>query len=137
MGSSSKVILVGATSLIVGVYAISLKRAETDGVAAAMKQVKRVQNERTEDAAMRAALSSFVKDRGAKDKSGTVKAIDGTNFTYAIKARGTTADVTVTVLRDGVPKVITAKLTKKSSGMGQGARKIRRGDWEITESFVR
>jgi len=141
MGSSSKVILVGATSLIVGVYAISLKKAEADGVGAAMKYVNRVQNERVEDAALRAAMGPFVKSNGVNDRSGTMEALDGGTFTYSIVKRPVSryslpsCDLTVTITREGVTKTITAWV-KKDRTTKDGARKIRRGEWEVKSRFV-
>jgi hypothetical protein len=138
MGSSSKVILVGATSLIVGVYAISLKKAEVDGVQAAMKNVKRVQNERIEDAAMRTSLSSFVKDNGKLNKKGTQKALDGSTFSYNISKIKHTDNylLTLTIARDGVEKTITGQLSEATGDVSQGARKIHRGKWQVTKSFT-
>lgn len=143
MGSSSKVILVGATSLIVGVYGISLKKAESDGVQAAMKHVKRVQNERTEDAAMRTALSSFVAEDGRKDKSGSLRALDGSTFTYSVAKIKEKDDpdrgdyrLIVTMTREGVSKVVTSVLKKMTGDMKEGARTIKRGKYQVTKSYI-
>lgn len=138
MGSSSKVILVGATSLIVGVYAISLKKAEVDGVQAAMKNVKRVQNERIEDAAMRTSLAGFVKSNGKLDRKGIQKALDGGTFSYNISKIKHTDNylLTLTITRDGVAKTITAQLSEATGDVAQGARKIHRGKWQVTKSFT-
>jgi hypothetical protein len=143
MGSSSKVILVGATSLIVGVYAISLKKAEVDGVQAAKKNLERVQSERAQDGAMRTALSSFVKDNGSKDKSGTLKTIDGSTFTYSIAKITDRRDpdhnnyrMTVTMNKDGVSKVVTSVLAKITGNMKEGSRVIKHGKFQVTKSYV-
>lgn len=135
MGSSSKVILVGATSLIVGVYAISLKKAETERINAALKGVERVQAERTSDAALRTALDAFVRDGGLRDKSGTMKKLDGGTFTYTIRgAGGASPRLTVFIVRDGKTKKITTTLHKSTSGFPKGPRRIHRGQWEVTDA---
>jgi hypothetical protein len=143
MGSSSKVILIGATSLIVGVYGISLKKAETDGMKAAMKHMDRVQNERTEDAAMRTALCAFVADNGANDKSGSLTALDGSTFTYSvakIRGRGVPDEgnyrLIVTITKDGVSKTTTSVVTRVLGNMKRGARVIHRGKFQVSKSYV-
>jgi hypothetical protein len=135
MGSSSKVILVGATALIVGVYAISLKKAETDGINAAMKNMKRVQMERNEDSALRAALNSFVVDKGTKDASGELTGLDGKTNYYSIHVKGNKATVILTVQRDGEWKEITSTLEKVPPGQVKKSRQIRRGEWGVTQTF--
>lgn len=132
MGTSSKVILVGATALIVGAYAVSLKKAESSGFEAAMKAVKRVQNERIEDAAIRIAIDEFVNADGSKDMSGSKKSFGDSRCSYDIKQHGIYADVTVTVEIDGVKKTIVARLDKKAE-VQQGPRKIHRGSWQVTK----
>jgi hypothetical protein len=135
MGSSSKVILVGATALIVGVYAISLKKAETDGINAAMKNMKRVQMERNEDSALRAALDSFVVGKGAKDASGGFEGLDGKTNYYYIHVKGNKATVSLLVQRDGEWKEITSTLEKVPPSQVKKSRQIRRGEWGVTQTF--
>lgn len=58
MGNAAKIILVAATSLVVGVYAVSLKKVQTINVQTAMTYVNAVDAEcGTEDAALRVAVS--------------------------------------------------------------------------------
>jgi hypothetical protein len=136
MGSSSKVILVGAMTLIVGTYAVSLKQVQTKQVAAASAVVDRLQQEQTFDAAMRAALDAYVAGNGSSDKSGTLTAVDGGTFTYSVKNVDGVATLTVTMTRNGGIKVATAKLTKTSSKVKQGSRRIHRGQWEASSAFI-
>ena len=137
MGSSSKVILVGATSLIVGVYAISLKKAQADGVETAMKHMNRVQLERAEDAAMRTALASFVKAGGTRAKKGTMKGLAGSTFTYSITPGANTAVMTITTVKNGKKSSIRSRLDKDVDGhMEHGPRKIHRGQWAVTKVFT-
>lgn len=148
MGSSSKVILVGATSLIVGVYAISLKKAETEGLNAALKNVSRVQNERFEDAALRTALHEYVAEDGAKDKGGSRKGLAGKTFSYSVKNQSVPAtrwtparvDRLLSVTYDTDDKIVTisAVLQKVPAGgsVRQGARKVHRGPWEVTAVYA-
>ncbi|MBF8296622.1 MAG: hypothetical protein HW389_3167 [Bacteroidetes bacterium] len=136
MGSSSKVILVGAMSLIVGVYAISLKKAEASGVEAALKHVNRVQSERLEDAAIRTAMFTFVKNGGKYSYYGTKLALGGGTYSYLMITHGTWADLSVTVTKNGVKKNITARVDKRTTGVKKGARSIHRGQWEVTKSFI-
>jgi hypothetical protein len=138
MGSSSKVILVAATTLIVGTYAISLKQVQTKQVVAASAEVDRLQDEQTLDAAMRAALDEYVLGNGNSNKSGTLTAVDGGAFTYTVVKNGSAgATLTVTLTRGGRTRVATATLTKTTGNVKQGSRKIHRGKWEVGSAFVR
>lgn len=136
MGSSSKVILVGATTLIVGTYAVSLKQVQTKQVAAASAEVNRVQDQQALDAAMRAALDEYVKGNGSSDKSGTLTTVGGGTFTYAVKNGVVGPTLTVTLTRGMGTKVATAALTKTTTNVKQGSRRIHRGKWEVGSTFV-
>jgi hypothetical protein len=139
MGSSSKVILVGATTLIVGAYGISLKKAESTGLQAAVSRVTRVQQERLEDAALRTALHEFVADAGLRDKSGTRKGLGGATFAYNVQS-GAAPKLSVTITEVGGGEVtLSAHLRKLGPGeeVGRGPRKIHRGEWIVTKVFVK
>lgn len=141
MGSSSKVVLVGATSLIVGVYGISLKKVETNNVNTALVNVSRVQNEYTSDAAMRSALSLFQYYDGKYEVGGTKKGVAGTVFTYNVKPTGgNNAYATVTVyFPDGSTQVLEAKLVDaKKQGKAAskpGVRSMHKGGWLVAGYF--
>ena len=133
MGSSAKVLLTGAISLIVGVYAISLKNVQTTNLRVAQSQVDRVQNERLVDAGLVIALDKL---KGGKDATGTVNVL-GRTIKYEITPNGIQkASITLTLTEkvDGVD-VILMQLNaeaKKDQPHKKGFRKIHRGDWQIT-----
>jgi len=135
MGSSSKVILVAATSLIVGTYAVSMKEVQTQQVAAASAEVGRLQDQQTIDAAMRSAIDDYAIKDGGSDSQGTLTAIDGGRFTYAVSRSAKTLTVNLTL--GGKKMVATAALTRTTGNVKQGSRKIHRGKWEVGSAFVR
>jgi hypothetical protein len=152
MGSASKVILVGATSLIVGIYAVSLKTIQTNDVQAAMSQVNRVQIERVEDAALRVVVSRIPSNLSYASFSDSRAALGGGSYSYNIY-RYAYSDYpsvphpykyywsgTVTLTPPfGDPKVITMQ-ADKSDNMGgatkPGFRRLIRGQYQVTKYFV-
>ena len=84
MGSSSKVLLVGATSLIVGVYAISLKNVQSNNMQTAQSQVARIQNERLVDAALVLALDRVKNTGGIVNSTVTGMHAFGADINYTI-----------------------------------------------------
>jgi hypothetical protein len=137
MGSSSKVLLVGATSLIIGTYAVSLKRVQTQEMQTAAADFNRVQNEHVLDAALRSALDTVANFKNLKKASGTMKTIDGGTFTFsATKDGGSAGTLTVTLTRNGGTRVAKALLEKVTGQLKQGSRNIHRGKWQVTKSFV-
>jgi hypothetical protein len=157
MGNASKIILIGATSLIVGIYAVSLKKVQTNDLGIALVNVKRVQFERVQAAAVQSALSLFY-SYGAGDLSGTRNALGGGTYTYNFNSHWNSsvwdprsyswgaydyANMSITLTLDGVPRVITAKVERTdltSSSLypyvRQGARKMRRASWEVSKFYV-
>jgi hypothetical protein len=135
MGSSSKVLLVGATSLIVGVYAISLKNVQTTGLQTAQSHVSRMQNERLVDAALSLALDD-VQKHGSYDKTVTGRhALGGTIDYTVIRKTSSTAEIDITVKISGKDRIVVAQVeqAKKKSGY----RKVHRGDWRVASVFVK
>jgi hypothetical protein len=138
MGSASKVVLVGAASLIVGVYGISLKMVQGSDVGTAVSQVKQLQNERTEDAALRAALDRITKapNLGRSNASGTVTALGGGTFAYNYTGHTTWGTATLTMNQDGDSKTIDVTI-EKTTTTNPGFRHILRGQWQVTKYHVR
>jgi hypothetical protein len=150
MGSASKIILIGATSLIVGIYAVSLKKVQANDINTALVEVKRVQFERVQAAALSTALSSFV-SFGAVDLVGSKTQLGGdTTFTYSFTSYGDYAYLTMTVYQRNfytddhghlqnvlVPRVITATVEYTYGyGVKQGPRKIHRAMWQVSKYYV-
>ncbi|MCX6132941.1 MAG: hypothetical protein NTU47_03915 [Ignavibacteriales bacterium] len=153
MGSASKIILIGATSLIIGIYAVALKKVQTDEILTALVDVKRVQFEQAQATAVATAMDLFV-IYGCKTLSGSRNALGGGTYSYSFSRpthwNGTAwvpdniyADLTLTATLDGVPRVITARVedTSLRSDPSQrfvkkGPRKIHRGRWEVTKYYV-
>ena len=156
MGSASKVILVGATSLIIGIFAVSLKTLQTNDIKTAMVDTKRVQFEQVQAAAVRTAIDVY-KATGSTNP-GSRKILDsfGADIYYSyVFSRPTYwngsswvpvniyADLTLTITLDGVSRVITARVENVSlrsdpsqKYVKQGPRKIHRGTWEVTKYYV-
>jgi len=138
MGSASKVVLVGAASLIVGVYGISLKMVQGTDLGTALSQTRRVQNERAEDAAMRAAVYQITKAPllGKSNTSGTVNALGGGTFYYNYVTHTTWGTATLTMIQGGDTKVVDVTMEKKTT-TSPGFRHILRGQWQVTKYHVR
>jgi hypothetical protein len=143
MGSSSKVLLVGATSLIVGVYAISLKNVQTIGLKTAQSQVNQMQNERLVDAALVLALNK-VKNTGGNYNTPTYGPDDagrvlGADISYRIKnADGNSATILLTITKGNFTEIVkaTVEKTQGSHGHRWGLRRSHRGNWQLTNAFV-
>lgn len=139
MGSSSKVILVGATSLIIGIYASSLKAVQYQHIQTAEANVQRVQHMFAADAALRSALNTYV-NNGAHDVSET-KTLPGGVGTFDNKIRhgwfGTAASVTITY-PDSSTQTLTATVTKMAPGQYYklGARKIHKNGYIVSQIFA-
>jgi len=146
MGSSSKVLLVGATSLIVGVYAISLKNVQTTGMQTAQSRVDRMQNERLVDAALILALDKVKNTGGNFSTPVTVtgKHALGADISYTISnGDGDTATIFLTITKGSFKETVKATVEKISQSKGHGRdrqkrgyRKMHRGDWQLTNAFV-
>jgi hypothetical protein len=144
MGSSSKVLLVGATSLIVGVYAISLKNVQTTGMQTAQSQVDRIYNERLVDAALSLALddakASFANNTLKKDGDtkvvGSKSALGGTIGYTLIRKSNSTAEIDITVSSSsGKNRIVVAQV--EQTNKNHGYRKVHRGDWRVASVFVK
>ena len=140
MGSSSKVILVGATSLIIGIYASSMKGVQSQHIQTATANVNRVQRMFAADAALRSALSTYQAKDGNYDVYET-KSLPGGNGTFvnSITKHGTTATASVTIsYPDGSQQLLTATISKLSPGQyyKQGARKIHKNGYVVSEIFA-
>jgi hypothetical protein len=144
MGSSSKVLLVGATSLIVGVYAISLKNVQTTGFQTAQGQVDRLNNERLVDAALSIALddtkasfaANILKKNGDTKTINGKSALGGTIGYTVIRKTNSTAEIDISVTSSaGNHRIVVAQVeqSKKNSGY----RKVHRGDWRVASVFVK
>ena len=139
MGSSSKVLLVGATSLIVGVYAISLKNVQTAGMQTAQSHVNRMQEERLVDAAVIMAINDVKNSGGNENKAVTGAHALGADITYSISgANGNHANIFLTITKGGFTTTVKAKVERISGSHGpkQGMRKLHRGIWQLTNAFV-
>jgi hypothetical protein len=140
---SSKTLLVSATMLIVGVYAISLKSVQTTGMQTAQSQVCRMQYERLVDAALsislddtKASFTNNVLKHNNDTKSVNGKPALGGTINYTIiRKTGSTAEIDITVKISGKDRVVVAQVeqVKKKSGY----RKVHRGDWRVASVFVK
>jgi len=140
MGSSAKILLVGATSLIVGVYAISLKSVQSAGMDSAQSQMNQMQNERLVDAALSLALDDVKKHglpaSGVREVIGK-QALGGT-IDYSIK---TTGEIDLTLKRlnkNGEWKNVSLAVANvEQATKKHGYRKIHRGDWRVASVYVK
>lgn len=155
MGNASKIILIGATSLIVGIYAVSLKKVQANDINTALVEVKRVQFERVQAAAMRTAIDKFISAPyyGSYDiASSRLQLGSDTTFAYTFTGTnpGHSSNLQITVYQrnfytgsDGklysvlVPRTIIATIENASPGVvKQGPRRIHRGTWQVTNYYV-
>jgi hypothetical protein len=153
MGSAAKIVLVGAVSLVVGIYSVSLKRVQTSDLMTSISATSRVQTESIEDMALRAAVYRVQANRDA-DMSyvytigATKTLIGGGTYTYdfpsiaineVLNIQGT---VTVTPPNEAT-KTIDVTVSKVAAGdpafpgTKPGHRHFVRGRWQITKAFVR
>jgi hypothetical protein len=136
MGSSSKVILIGATSLIIGIYASALKGVQTQQVLTAKMSMGRVQQLYSADAALRSALSTFQANNG----NGNVLEVKtlpngGGTFTNKItKGLIVTIDSVTITYPDKSTQLLTATITKLSPGQyyKPGPRKIHKNGYVVS-----
>jgi len=140
MGNASKVVFLSAASLIVGVYGISLKNVQQIDVTTALSSSTRVQNERTEDAAVRATLDIVAAlPPFASGASGDVLALGGggAKFHYIYtKVSPGNGKATLTMNQSGDTKTIDITL-KKQTSTNPGFRRFTRGQWQITQYHAR
>lgn len=149
MGNASKIVLVGAASLIVGVYGISLKMVQGTDVGTALSHVRLVQNERVEDAAVKAALERITRAPllGKSSTSGTVTALGGGTFQYSYTKDSTVVctnppftyyygHATLTMIQYGDTKTFDVSMQNKPK-TNPGFRHILRGQWQVTKYHVR
>jgi hypothetical protein len=140
---SSKTLLVSATMLIVGVYAISLKSVQTTGMQTAQTQVSRMQYERLVDAALsislddtKASFTNNVLKHNNDTKTVNGKSALGGTIDYTItRESSSTAQIDIKVKISGKDRVVVAQVeqVKKKSGY----RKVHRGDWRVASVFVK
>lgn len=153
MGSASKIVLVGAASLVVGIYSVSLKRVQTIDLLTSISQTSRVQTESVEDMALRAALYRVQYNRDLNmsyvySVTSTKTLLGGGTYTYnfpniainkVLDIKGT---VTVTPPNEAT-KTIDVTVSKVGAGdpafpgTKPGHRHFVRGRWQITKAFVR
>jgi hypothetical protein len=138
----SKALLFGATSLIVGIYAISLKNVQTVSMQTAQSHVNRMQNERLVDAALILALNE-VKSTGGNYNTPANNPILGhvlgADISYQIKnADGSTATILLTITKGSFTETVKATVEKigDSKGHKKGMRKSHRGNWQLSNAFV-
>lgn len=132
---SSKIVLVGATSLIVGIYSLSIKRVESSYVSASVNRAKTVQLDRVAEAALRLAVNNLA-NNPASTKSVRGKKVLGGLVTYRIE-QGNPVTVTATVDIGGTTKTIVAYVEKATGQVKKSFRSIHRGKWVVTKYYVR
>jgi len=138
MGNAAKVVLVGAASLIVGVYGVSLKTVQGNDAQVALSQTSLIQNERAEDAAVRATLDQVTRSPylGKYNRTGTVTGLGGGTFSYNYTTHTTWGTATVTMNVNGDVKTIDVTMAKQTS-TSPGFRHMTRGQWQVTKYHAR
>jgi hypothetical protein len=151
MGNASRVVVVGAMSLVVGIYGLSLKKVQAVDLDASLMPVKRVQYERKVAAAVRSAMSDWeLKYRLYGPPSTypyqltgpTTSCLGGGSFNYTFTYdpyyHYADLSLSMTSFQDSLPRVITARVENLGSywAMTQGPQKMRRGVWQTTKFFV-
>jgi hypothetical protein len=154
MGSASKIILIGATSLIVGIYAVSLKKVQANDARSALVEVKRVQFERVQAASVVSAIQAFMSYGNLLGLQGPSNALGGGTYYFRFSDKWDSTlsggiwvknavNLTVTDTLDGVARLITARIEDSNQRLDanqkyvkQGPRRIHRGTWEVTKYYV-
>jgi len=138
MGNAAKIVLVGAASLIVGVYGISLKTVQSTDLQTALSHTTLVQNERAEDAAVRTALERVTRAPllGKSSTTGTYSALGGGTFSFTYTTHTTWGTATLTMNQSGDTKIIDVTMAKQST-TNPGFRHLVRGQWQVTKYHVR
>jgi len=131
----SKVVLVGATSLIVGIYSLSLKRVESDYVKASSNRVTVVQLDRLAEATLRLAVNDLANGWSARSVKGK-KALGG-SADYTISKNGLTYTITATVKVNGATKTIVATAENATGTVKKSFRSIHRGRYVVTKYYVK
>ena len=131
----SKVVLVGATALIVGIYSLSLKKVESDYVKASSSRMKMVQLDRLAEATLRLAVNDLANGWSAKSVKGK-KALGG-SADYTISKNGLTYTITATVKVNGATKTIVATAENATGTVKKSFRSIHRGRYVVTKYYVK
>ncbi len=131
----SKVVLVGATSLIVGIYSLSLKKVESDYVNASSSRMKVVQLDRLAEATLRLAVNDLANGWSAKSVKG--KKTLGGSADYTISKNGLTYTITATVKVNGATKTIVATAENATGTVKKSFRSIHRGRYVVTKYYVK
>jgi len=131
----SKVVLVGATALIVGIYSLSLKKVESDYVKASSSRMKMVQLDRLAEATLRLAVNDLANGWSAKSVKGK-KALGG-SADYTISKNGLTYTITATVKVNGATKTIVATAENATGTIKKSFRSIHRGRYVVTKYYVK
>lgn len=159
MGNASKIVLVGAASLVVGVYTVSLKREQTINLMASISSASTTQSVKVGDAALRASLYRVQFNRDADSVSvytvtSTMPLPGGGTYTYSFpcyKNQTTAIWGTVTlnlpnsdqrimdvrIDKVGVTSVTSPPITSPLPYTKPGFRHYVRGKWQITEVHYR
>lgn len=136
---SSKIVLVGATSLIVGIYSLSIKKVESSYVANSINSGRIVQADRMIEAGLRLALNDLAKGRvwrrgrsvaGKKTLGGSV------DYNIAGSSRSGNASIFVRVNLNGFKKNVRATAQVMSGKIPRGFKQIHRGQWVITKYYT-
>jgi hypothetical protein len=160
MGNASRVVLVGAASLVVGIYSVGLKKAQLNDIQAADLMGKAAQIGRVTDAALRVAVyrvqanvmnyRDVLHSTAGINISATRTALDGGTYSYNLNVPttypypytnpvGYNATGTVTVnIPNELPKTYNVEI-KRVNGTGStgagtkwGYRSLVRGQWQMT-----
>jgi hypothetical protein len=157
MGSATKIVLVGAASLIIGIYSVSLKKVQTNDLLTSISQTTQVQSEKAVDMAIRASLHRVQYNRDlsastAYTVTATRPLLGGGTYTYNFPCavnQYTGIWGTVTVTQPTVDpsvtdvKVVDVRIDKVSgtnstgAGTKPGFRRYVRGQWQVTQASVR
>lgn len=155
MGSAAKVVLVGAASLIIGIYSVALKRVQTNDLTTSLSQASMVQSEKAGDMALRASLYRVQYNRdldsvSAYTVTATKTMLGGGTYTYnfpcnagQMTAIWGTVTVNPSYPPNADPKIIDVRIDKVGNTGSlipytkPGASRYVRGRWQITQVFVR
>jgi hypothetical protein len=133
---SSKVVLVGATSLIVGIYSLSIKKVETDYLKGSAQRANTVQVDRLTEAGLRLAVGDIA-NNGTSNRARSNKTVLGGLFNYTIqRVNNNSALVTVLVKSGSLERTIRAKVDYTTDVRKNSLKVIRRGNWVASKYYA-
>ena len=137
---NSKAIFLTAVTLIVGVYAIKFREADSKVVSIAISRMQELQANQLAKAAVALAVEELSKESSNDRTLTRQKTILGSKCSYVIRPRGEDGDrqvVTATIQLGNETQTAIAYIERKQSGRYYvGSARYRWSKWETTKIYL-